>query len=525
MDFVDVEFLPPSAQERAAELGANPALIERFGIRSLYGYRTISLTSEYAATILIAKNGTGKTTLLGALDAFLKLQFHRLRGLEFSEIFCKIRGIDEELVLRAEDLVLFLQPPTEAEFAKLVSRVGIDLQRLFHFILTDYESAIDDYYHDNDVSSITNQVVRAFGHDPRLAKKACADAYLSLFARNEHLSRLRESVQKALKDHEIVYLPTYRRVELALTDEGESRRRRGQRPRPKFNIATSGLHTGDIQFGLGDISERLSQLNSEIVTKSNRGYREISENIINELISGFSVADDTEIPKLEDLKLFFSRLETSGRIIGNHYPLSTPDLNRIYNEEEVPPESRKFLRYFLGKLNNIINITKEIEQPIGDFIASCNRYLSSNEPSTFVEATHEHRRLEISDAKALKVNRSDLSVYVESVPARQPITLDSLSSGEKQMISLFAKMYLYPRKKIVLIDEPELSLSIDWQRGILIDVLLSPQCEQVVAITHSPFVFDNSLEQFARTLELKLEEIPQTELPLENNMSFGDSND
>jgi predicted ATP-dependent endonuclease of OLD family len=89
------------------------------------------------------------------------------------------------------------------------------------------------------------------------------------------------------------------------------------------------------------------------------------------------------------------------------------------------------------------------------------------------------------------------------------------------MISLFARMYLYPKKKIVLIDEPELSLSIDWQRGILIDVLLSPQCEQVIAITHSPFVFDNSLEPFARTLKL---EVAQQEPELDLGESHTEEN-
>ena len=59
--------IPPSKVHRR---GAEPSLVERFGIEGLYGYRSISLESDYAATILIAKNGTGKTTLLGALDAF-----------------------------------------------------------------------------------------------------------------------------------------------------------------------------------------------------------------------------------------------------------------------------------------------------------------------------------------------------------------------------------------------------------------------------------------------------------------------
>ena len=513
------KFSSYDSQERAAEEGARPALIERFGIRGLYGYRTISLSSKFAATVLIAKNGTGKTTLLGALDAFLKLQLYRLRSLEFDEIFCNLRGVDQELILTHDDLVSFLQIPSDGEFAKLASRTGIEPSKIFSFLTSDYDGAFADWHNDYDPNSLVNKIVSAFSHDTRVARKACDEAYTALFKRSDSLEMLRSRVTTALKDHEIVYLPTYRRIELALTDDGEDQRRRG-RSKPKLAIAASGLHTAEIKFGLGDISERLSQLNGEIISRSNRGYREISENIINELIKGYEVSDNTTIPRPDDLKLFFSRLESGNRMVGPYYTaISAPDFNRIYSGEGVPADSRKFLTYFLGKLNGIINITKEIEQPVGDFINSCNRYLSSTEPSTSAPQEADHNHLALVDAKALKVNRNDLSVYVESIPARTPISLDALSSGEKQMVSLFARMYLYPKKKIVLIDEPELSLSIDWQRGILIDVLLSPHCEQVVAITHSPFVFDNALEQFARTLDLDSIQRLDPELDLDSSNS------
>ena len=368
-----------------------------------------------------------------------------------------------------------------------------------------------------------NIITRSFSHDPKSAEAAVDEVYRSLFNRSPTLTDLWDRVTVALRDHEIVYLPTYRRVELALTDEGEARRRSG-RTRPKLSIAPSGLHTGNIEFGLGDISDRLSELNAQIISRSNRGYREISENIINELITGFDVSDQTVRPRPDDLKLFFSRLESGSRLIGPHYRISAPDFDRIYSGEGVPEESRKFLNYFLGKLNEIINITKVIEKPVGDFINSCNKYLSATEPSTTLPGEARHAHLRYIDAKALRVDRTDLSVHVESVPARTPISLDALSSGEKQMVSLFAKMYLYPKKKIVLIDEPELSLSIDWQRGILVDVLLSPHCVQVIAITHSPFVFDNSLEPFARTLDVYIAgpTEPQPNLPEQQIDSYGD---
>ncbi|UQR61817.1 ATP-binding protein [Bradyrhizobium sp. C-145] len=103
------------------------------------------------------------------------------------------------------------------------------------------------------------------------------------------------------------------------------------------------------------------------------------------------------------------------------------------------------------------------------------------------------------DDKELTLSRRNLEVTVRSIKANKTIPLDALSSGEKQMISLLAKLFLYPDNKIILIDEPELSLSIDWQKQILLDVMNAPLCKQVIAITHSPFIFDNALEPFARS--------------------------
>jgi predicted ATP-binding protein involved in virulence len=53
-----------------------------------------------------------------------------------------------------------------------------------------------------------------------------------------------------------------------------------------------------------------------------------------------------------------------------------------------------------------------------------------------------------------------------------------------------------------LIDEPELSLSIDWQQKILVDIASAPSCQQLLAITHSPFIFDNVLDECAVPLSI-----------------------
>ena len=87
----------------------------------------------------------------------------------------------------------------------------------------------------------------------------------------------------------------------------------------------------------------------------------------------------------------------------------------------------------------------------------------------------------------------------------EPIQLGSLSSGEKQIISIFSKLILNLDKKfLILIDEPELSLSLEWQQRLLPDMLKQNSCNQIIAITHSPFIFDNEFDANATTIEIKI---------------------
>ena len=78
-----------------------------------------------------------------------------------------------------------------------------------------------------------------------------------------------------------------------------------------------------------------------------------------------------------------------------------------------------------------------------------------------------------------------------------------LSSGEKQIISTFAKLLLNETHKntLIIIDEPELSLSVEWQMMFLTDILQTGQCEKLLAVTHSPFIYQNELKYHAKSLK------------------------
>jgi predicted ATP-binding protein involved in virulence len=70
----------------------------------------------------------------------------------------------------------------------------------------------------------------------------------------------------------------------------------------------------------------------------------------------------------------------------------------------------------------------------------------------------------------------------------QSINSDSLSAGEKQMLSFLCYNALYSNCPF-FIDEPELSLHVDWQR-ILLGVMIEQKTNnQFFISTHSPFIY------------------------------------
>ncbi|HDD9136820.1 TPA: ATP-binding protein, partial [Escherichia coli] len=70
-----------------------------------------------------------------------------------------------------------------------------------------------------------------------------------------------------------------------------------------------------------------------------------------------------------------------------------------------------------------------------------------------------------------------------------PIVLESLSSGEKQLLILFIETLLQRGQQyIFLTDEPELSLHIQWQRNIIPAIKKLNPNAQIIAATHSPEV-------------------------------------
>ena len=67
-----------------------------------------------------------------------------------------------------------------------------------------------------------------------------------------------------------------------------------------------------------------------------------------------------------------------------------------------------------------------------------------------------------------------------------------LSSGEKQMLAILLTVLVEDRKPYILfMDEPEISLHIDWQERLINIILEMNPNVQIILTTHSPAVIMN----------------------------------
>ncbi len=271
-----------------------------------------------------------------ALDAFLKGQFSRLRELRFTSIRCKLSNVPEEMVLFSEDVASYNSNGViEAE----ARRIEIDTPTLYLFL--ERFSFGERVFGDDEVGSV---ILQKFGYNRSSFTSHYEKLKNVLYNECPAIRSTLTTLNEALKDIEVVYLPTYRRIELAVTPnrpDPYGRTRKQVLPGSK-----PGLYSGDIQFGLSDVVDRLSELNQQVVTDFSLGYRELSASIINELINGQfdRVVPTTEaVPDRAELELFFSRLKTdrTRRQFGPYFDLSIPNIGQIYTGQSGGIFSRK----------------------------------------------------------------------------------------------------------------------------------------------------------------------------------------
>jgi len=148
-------------------------------------------------------------------------------------------------------------------------------------------------------------------------------------------------------------------------------------------------------------------------------------------------------------------------------------VRRLYQEGDTSAETtNRVLSLYAELLKRRSDEQDRLFSKIEDFEYSVNKFL---------------------DGKVLTVGDSSkadryLGPFIRLGGGRR-LRLSSLSSGERQVLTMiFCASRMSQGQGIFLVDEPELSLHVDWQRDILMEVARQAGGRQVIACTHSPEV-------------------------------------
>ncbi|WP_345869786.1 AAA family ATPase [Shewanella algae] len=463
----------------------SPPIVKKFTIIGLHGYKDVIINFEAPAKILISENGVGKTTILYMLYSILSGRFEKIRNVEFEKAICLLndkKGNEFEIEIDKKTISDSFNFNNSSSFDELLNFCDFDRQTLANFILQEFDPSNTNITQDSIVGrEIYSTSPWGWDEIHDLMSSTLVESDENIDG-EQHQTR--QKIKEVIGDTEILYLPTYRRIEKLLTNTTSRRNGKLNPYIPRRKPNESLPNSSGLNYGLNDVADRLASLTEDVQRRTNLGYREISASIIDDLLAG--KADGTlpelsSLPDIETLKLFFSRIGKNRR----HEFDYLEKIDDIYHKYTSTETEQSTLIYFLLKLSQVVNQTSKLESTIENFVVKANTYLENT-----------------SDSKIFSYNPETMDVSIINKWTGNHVKLNDLSSGEKQIVSLLSYLYLYPSDKIILMDEPELSLSIDWQQRILVDIVDAPTCKQLLAITHSPFVFDNKLDCFATSLNI-----------------------
>ena len=440
--------------------------ITSFEILGLHGDRNIRLDFEDPVTILVGENGSGKTTVLNTLHNLLSANLGQLRRLQFQEIRLTFPK-DETVIVRHEDI----HPEGELQRHSMITAAVRGNITPSEF--NQLRSYARRYPHmDLRSHPFVRELLDRTGIPWRVLEEFLLRSKSSFIdsdrGRHPETDNLRKELGRLqdLFPYQILFLPTYRRIEEDLHNLGYDERE---------------LDRGEqlIHFGMRDVKGRFDRVTEQIRDSTLEWFSIISGQMLDQLAGSIRITDESRssIENRETLKIVLDRIGENISDASKQRILELVDSGNIKDLQYDP------LVLFLSNLIEVYDEQRDRDSAIKSFASVTRQYLTDKE---------------------VVYDESRVNITIIHKRTGKEVPLSGLSSGEKQVISIFSRLYLDKAEPCaVIFDEPELSLSLEWQRILLPHIVESGQCIFLLAATHSPFIFENELDRFASPLPVQ----------------------
>ncbi len=448
--------------------------ISRISVERLHDQLDVDLKFTSGLNIVYGKNGTGKTTILHLIANALELDFKRFAYLQFHKI------------------------SIENNRGQIVS------------IVKDGQSSLPKVLIDDSLTSFGDS-------SPALSEAEVAALREVIGGRSTYLPAFRSVLERTRTDSAQYYYrtgelsqPEFEEIvereyaslkDLALQSAGpttfESRplRDEAQATAQKTVLCRQwfGRFVPVIRYpSVADVDEALTEewrnAQFEVSRREQRMFEEI-------FVKVFRTVAGTETPtNVEDNENLL--VSIADLLKDQESQLATTESQDIYDSLLTAVRSIESTKIALGGIDNsLLDIYRQVLERRNkerrtafqrslDFESSVNKFLDNKTLKIGQQTVSRSRRSRIRSAVAV------------SAEGGQSYGLSALSSGERQVLTM---LYSASRTKfqsgVFLIDEPELSLHIDWQRIVLRELQSQSFGRQIIACTHSPEVGADHMDE------------------------------
>ncbi|WP_024674061.1 AAA family ATPase [Pseudomonas syringae] len=428
--------------------------IKFLSIRMLHNYLDIDLEFSEGLNVIYGKNGKGKTTVLHVIANILELDFSRFTHIKFKSITLKSFGGDTLSLYQESDKI--------------------------HAMFNDFILGDENFVKYPVLNADEEDLIRkTFGGRP-----VYLPAYRSILEKVKSSSNPYESARNSEYDG-------IKKKELAeLTREGSSYIRHRDEQRAG-NIAFKTLQCRDwfgpfvptIRYpGLAEVMDSISEEFSEAQMSSTHAQSQMLNSIFIGVFNSITSKDET--PSDGDVEPLLERVRTALDDTQKEFSHSVTASQHLANAvrqakfagDQDNNATKRVLKLYADVLERLKNENQRVHRRLRTFESAVNKFLDG-------------KHLEISSRYAKKQSRWREFAFVR-VSNDNVYPLTTLSSGERQILTMLfsASRMSTASTGIFLIDEPELSLHVDWQRIILANLEQQATNRQIIACTHSPEV-------------------------------------
>ncbi|MBE9072291.1 AAA family ATPase [Microcystis sp. LEGE 08355] len=443
--------------------------IKRLEAIGIHGRFDINLDFQDGVNIIHGSNGTGKTTVLHILANAVNEDFRRFGHLKFQKLTITLDD-DTEILIEQQN-----SPQT-------VTTVFVNNQKIYSY---SFAELLEEEKQEENSEILFSQF------SPRYYPSS--------------------SKKKQDIDLKATYFPAFRTMieAWATLDENEIRHFARRSPNFRKVLRSSARSTELARILFGKFVPRLEypspieieeHINSEL-TEAQLKIASLDRNLLSQAFLQFSQAIsqsfETDDNTKEPDEVITEIIELSEKLQNSPFQVNRDQSDDVYNK--LIEQLRAFESYpeYKTIASRVLSVYKRsLQQRLDAQIkaySSIERYLES------VNGFLERKQLKIGSTNSPQ-GRGKLGVKIGD--EEDIHSLQILSSGERQVVGLIYAASHMTGGRVVLIDEPEISLHIDWQRKLLPEMVKQLDEKQLIICTHSAVIASKYLERMIK-LELQ----------------------